>query len=128
MSTVNEELGNRNAELATVNNDLNNLLTSINIPIIIVDSELSVRRVTAPGEKIFNLIPSDVGRPLSNIKPNLDIPDLVPLIREVVETLSSRQREVRDSEDRWHQLRIRPYRTLIIRLTERLSLWSKSTR
>jgi two-component system CheB/CheR fusion protein len=112
LTTVNEELGNRNSELATVNNDLNNLLTSINIPIIIVDSELRVRRVTAPGEKIFNLIPSDVGRPLSNIKPNLDVPDLVPLIREVIETLSSREREVRDSEDRWHQLRIRPYRTL----------------
>jgi two-component system, chemotaxis family, CheB/CheR fusion protein len=112
LTTVNEELGNRNSELATVNNDLNNLLTSINIPIIIVDGELCVRRVTAPGEKIFNLIPSDVGRPLSNIKPNLDIPDLVPLIHEVIETLSIREREVRDSEDRWHQLRIRPYRTL----------------
>ena len=112
LTTVNEELGNRNSELAIVNNDLNNLLTSINIPIIIVDSELCVRRVTAPGEKIFNLIPSDVGRPLSNIKPNLDIPDLVPLIHKVIETLSVREREVRDSEDRWHQLRIRPYRTL----------------
>jgi two-component system CheB/CheR fusion protein len=112
LTTVNEELGNRNSELAIVNNDLNNLLTSINIPIIIVDSKLCVRRVTAPGEKIFNLIPSDVGRPLSNIKPNLDIPDLVPLIHEVIETLSVREREVRDSEDRWHQLRIRPYRTL----------------
>ena len=112
LTTVNEELGNRNSELATVNNDLNNLLTSINIPIIIVDSELCVRRVTAPGEKIFNLIPSDVGRPLSNIKPNLDIPDLVPLIHEVIESLSVREREVRDSEDHWHQLRIRPYRTL----------------
>jgi two-component system, chemotaxis family, CheB/CheR fusion protein len=112
LTTVNEELGNRNLELATVNNDLNNLLTSINIPIIIVDDALCVRRVTAPGEKIFNLIPSDVGRPLSNIKPNLDIPDLVPLIREVIQTLSSREREVRDSDNRWHQLRIRPYRTM----------------
>ena len=71
-----------------------------------------MRRVTAPGEKIFNLIPSDVGRPLSNIKPNLDIPDLIPLIREVIETLRIREREVRDSENHWHQLRIRPYRTL----------------
>ena len=71
-----------------------------------------MRRVTAPGEKIFNLIPSDVGRPLSNIKPNLDIPDLVPLIHEVIESLSVREREVRDSEDHWHELRIRPYRTL----------------
>jgi two-component system CheB/CheR fusion protein len=112
LTTVNEELANRNGELGTLNSDLNNLLTSINIPIIIVDSDLSIRRVTAPGEKIFNLIPSDVGRPLSNIKSNLDIPDLVPLIREVIETLSIREREVRDSENRWHQLRIRPYRTI----------------
>ena len=112
LTTVNEELANRNSELATVNNDLNNLLTSINIPIIIVDNGLRVRRVTAPGEKIFNLIATDVGRPLSNIKPNLDIPDLAPLIREVIETLSAREREVRDSDNRWHQLRIRPYRTL----------------
>jgi two-component system, chemotaxis family, CheB/CheR fusion protein len=112
LTTVNEELGNRNSELATVNNDLHNLLSSINIPIIIVDNELCVRRVTAPGEKIFNLIPNDVGRPLSNIKPNLDIPDLVPLIREVILTLSIREREVRDSENRWHQLRVRPYRTM----------------
>ena len=110
--TVNEELANRNSELATVNNDLNNLLTSINIPIIIVDNALRVRRVTAPGERIFNLIATDVGRPLSNIKPNLDIPDLAALIREVIETLSPREREVRDSDNRWHQLRIRPYRTL----------------
>jgi two-component system, chemotaxis family, CheB/CheR fusion protein len=112
LTTVNEELANRNSELATVNNDLNNLLTSINIPIIIVDNGLRVRRVTAPGEKIFNLIATDVGRPLSNIKPNLDIPDLAALIREVIETLSAREREVRDSDNRWHQLRIRPYRTL----------------
>ncbi len=111
LTTVNEELANRNSELATVNNDLNNLLTSINIPIIIVDNALRVRRVTAPGEKIFNLIATDVGRPLSNIKPNLDIPDLAALIREVIETLSPREREVRDSDNRWHQLRIRPYRT-----------------
>lgn len=111
LTTVNEELANRNAELAMVNNDLNNLLSSINIPIIIVDNDLCVRRVTAPGEKAFNLIPSDVGRPLSNIKPNLNMPDLGPLIREVIETLSTREREVCDSNDRWHQLRIRPYRT-----------------
>ena len=65
----------------------------------------------APGEKIFNLIPSDVSRPLSNIKPNLDVPDLIPLIREAIDTLSIREREVRDTNGKWHQLRIRPYRT-----------------
>jgi len=112
LTTVNEELGNRNVELAMVNNDLNNLLSSINIPTIIVDNDLCVRRVTSPGEKVFNLIPGDVGRPLSNIKPNLDMPDLGPLIREVIDTLSTREQEVCDSNGRWHQLRIRPYRTV----------------
>ena len=111
LTTVNEEMANRNAELAMLNNDLNNLLSSINIPIIIVDNDLCIRRVTSPGEKVFNLIPSDVGRPLSNIKPNLDVPDLGPLIREVIDTLTIREREISDSNGRWHQLRIRPYRT-----------------
>jgi two-component system CheB/CheR fusion protein len=111
LTTVNEEMANRNAELATLNNDLNNLLSSINIPIIIVDNDLCIRRVTSPGERVFNLIPSDVGRPLSNIKPNIEVPDLAPLIREVIDTLSIREREVSDSNGRWHQLRIRPYRT-----------------
>ena len=111
LTTVNEELAVRNAELAVVNSDLHNLLSSINIPIIIVDNDLCVRRVTAPGEKTFNLIPSDVGRPLVNIKPNLETPDLGPLIRDVIDTLSTREREVRDNQGRWHQLRIRPYRT-----------------
>ena len=39
-------------------------------------------------------------------------PDLGSLIREVIDTLNIREREVRDSSGRWHQLRIRPYRTI----------------
>src|SRR5205085_2627994 len=106
------ELATRNNELATLNSDLNNIFSSISIPIIIVDNALRIRRVTTPGEKIFNLISSDVGRPLSNMKPNLDVPNLEGLIREVIDTLSVREREVRDSGGRWYNLRVRPYRTI----------------
>ncbi|MCA1659627.1 MAG: PAS domain-containing protein, partial [Verrucomicrobiaceae bacterium] len=96
--TVNEELANRNGELAVLNNDLVNILSSISIPIVIVDNNLLVRRITTPGERIFNLIPTDVGRPLSNIKPNIDIPNLDSMIREVIKTLSTRECEVTDAD------------------------------
>ena len=58
LTKLNEELSNRN--LMQVNNDLTNLLTSINIPILMVDEALTVRRATPLAEKLFNLIPTDI--------------------------------------------------------------------
>jgi hypothetical protein len=68
---VNEELRHRNAELARVNNDLANLLSGGNIPIVMVSRKLRIRRFTPLAEKAFNLILSDIGRPISDMKPNL---------------------------------------------------------
>ena len=73
LATVNEELRHRNAELARVNNDLVNLLSGVNIPIVMVSRDLRIRRFTPLAEKVFNLIPSDIGRPISDIKPNLEV-------------------------------------------------------
>ena len=80
LATVNDELRHRNAELGRVNNDLINLLSGVNFPIVMVSRDLRIRRFTPLAERIFNLIPSDVGRPISDIKPNLDVPDLGALI------------------------------------------------
>ena len=80
LNTVNEELRHRNAELGRVNDDLLNLLHGVGIPIVMVSRDLRIRRFTPLAEKAFNLIPSDVGRPLSDIKPNLDADDLPRLI------------------------------------------------
>ena len=66
--TVNEEMQSRNAELQQMNNDLINLLSSMNIPIVMLGNDLRVRRFTPQAEKILNLLPSDVGRPIGNIK------------------------------------------------------------
>ena len=111
LTTLNDELSNRNIELAAVNNDLNNLLSSINLPIVMVDNALMVRRVTPLAQKLLNLIPADVGRRVTDVKPNIDLPDMERMIEEVIDTLSSREREVRDTAGKWHLLRIRPYRT-----------------
>ncbi|WP_298915719.1 chemotaxis protein CheB [uncultured Nostoc sp.] len=112
LNTTNEELRFRNLELHQVNNDLTNLLASINIPILILTSDLRIRRFTPMGQRLFNLIPADAGRPLSDIRTNLDIPDLEPLILDVLDTLSIKELEVQTLGGHWYNLRIRPYRTI----------------
>ncbi|MEH2148893.1 chemotaxis protein CheB [Nostoc sp.] len=111
LNTTNEELRSRNQELHQVNNDLTNLLASINIPILILTSDLRVRRFTPMAQRLFNLIPTDAGRPLSDIRANLNIPDLESLILEVLDTLSIKELEVQTFGGHWYNLRIRPYRT-----------------
>ncbi|MEH1800818.1 MAG: chemotaxis protein CheB [Nostoc sp.] len=111
LNITNEELRSRNLELHQVNNDLTNLLASINIPILILTSDLRVRRFTPMAQQLFNLIPTDAGRPLSDVRANLNIPDLVPLILEVQDTLSIKELEVQTFGGYWYNLRIRPYRT-----------------
>ncbi len=111
LNTTNEELRSRNLELHQLNNDLTNLLGSINIPILILTSDLRVRRFTPMAQRLFNLIPADAGRPLSDIRANLDVPDLETLILEVLDTLSIKELEVQTLGGHWYNLRIRPYRT-----------------
>ncbi|MCC5619162.1 PAS domain-containing protein [Nostoc sp. CHAB 5836] len=111
LNTTNEELRSRNLELHQLNNDLTNLLASINIPILILTSDLRVRRFTPMAQRLFNLIPADAGRPLSDIRANLDVPELETLILEVLDTLSTKDLEVQTLGGHWYNLRIRPYRT-----------------
>ncbi len=110
--TVNEQMQNRNAELAQVNDDLANLLSGINIPIVMLANDRSIRRFTPLAEKLLNLLPGDVGRPIDNIRANVEVPKLTAMITEVIDTVSPRQVEVRDREGHWYSLVLRPYRTL----------------
>jgi signal transduction histidine kinase len=111
LNTVNEELQTRNSQLAQAGNDLQNLLGNLNIPIIMVGNDLRIRRFTPVSQRLLNLIPTDVGRPISDINLNLDIQKLDREVAEVIDTLSPKVREVKDLSGRLYSLRIRPYRT-----------------
>ncbi|MBP2663467.1 MAG: cheB 6 [Firmicutes bacterium] len=111
LMTLNEELEIRNIELNHVNNDMINLLRSINLPVLILTSDLCIRRFNSAGEKVFNLISADVGRPISNIKPNIAVPDLEQASLQVIDTLNSIEQEVQDRWGHWYSMQIRPYRT-----------------
>ena len=112
LTTVNEQLQYRNLELNQTTNDLTNLLTSTSIPVVMVGPDLRVRRFTAAAKKAMNLLNSDIGRPIGDLKQPADVPDLEALIGEVIDQVQIRQREVRDRAGRWLLLRIHPYRTI----------------
>ena len=111
LTTLNAEMLSRNTQLGQSNNDLLNLLSSMNMPIVMLDGALRIRRFTPASEKVLNLIGTDVGRPISDIKPRINVPDLEEILRSVIETLAPYEREVQDQEGRWYSMRVRPYRT-----------------
>jgi two-component system, chemotaxis family, CheB/CheR fusion protein len=111
LTTLNDELSNRNLEMMQLTNDLDNLLTSVQIPIVMVDRTLMVRRATPAARNAFNILPTDIGRRIAELKPNVDIPDLENILRDVTETFNMRERKVKDLEGREYSLRVRPYRT-----------------
>ncbi len=112
LSTLNEELQTRNAELNSVNGDLVNILASVEVPIVIVDASRCVRRFTPKARPIMNLLPSDVGRPIDDIKPTLALDALDGKIAEVIDTVTVHEEEVQDRTGRWFRLQIRPYTTV----------------
>ena len=118
LQSVNEELLTVNAELQAkieqlfgMQNDMKNLLNATSIATIFLTRELFVRWFTPESIKIFKLLPSDIGRPLGDIKSTLIGDDLMDDVERVLESLIPIEREVQTSHHAWYQVRILPYRT-----------------
>ena len=62
-------------------------------------------------EGIIHLIPSDVGRPVTDIVSTLDFPEMAESARRVMRTLTGVEKEVQAEDGRWFAARILPYRT-----------------
>ena len=77
-----------------------------------VGRDLRVRRFTPMAEKLFNLIQGDIGRPIGDLKTNLEIDDLPGVITRVIDSLTPHESNVRSKEGVLYSLRIRPYVTL----------------
>jgi len=108
LTTVNEEMANRNLELNRLNSDLVNLQTSTKLPIVLLGRDLTIRRFSAEAEKQFNLLATDMGRPITAVRHNLDLPELEAVLAEVISGVREWEREVRDKQGRWYLVRARP--------------------
>jgi len=111
LTTLNDELQIRNGELLQLNNDLVNVLANITFTVVMVDRELRVRRFNPIAEKTLNLIPTDIGRHIGNLKPNILIDDLTSHLTNVIDSLAIYQAEVQDINGIWYSISIRPYKT-----------------
>lgn len=112
LATIIEEHESRNRELNVANSDLANLLASIDLAIVILRGDMHIRRFTPAAKLLLNLIDADIGRPISNIRSNIEIPDLEQRVLQVIETIIPQEVELQDRNGRWYILRLRPYRTL----------------
>jgi hypothetical protein len=99
-------------DLSRLNNDMKNLLENTEIATVFLDPALRVRLFTTGSNRIFKLIPGDVGRPITDIASELAYPDLADQAREVLRTLAVHTQPAAARDGRWFQVRIMPYRTL----------------
>lgn len=113
LSTVNYELKARVEELTTANSDLQNFLGATDIATLFLDRMLNVKRFTSATLALFNLIPTDVGRPLSDVTNRLDYPTLEADAKEVLARLIPVEHEITTTDKQRYLLaRLLPYRSL----------------
>jgi two-component system CheB/CheR fusion protein len=109
--TVNHELKMKVEETGKANDDLNNLIASTDIATIFVDRGMRIKRFTPRAADIFNIIPSDIGRPLLDITHRLDYDQLTDDVSATFDTLRVVERELRSKDGRHYIARLLPYRT-----------------
>jgi two-component system CheB/CheR fusion protein len=111
LSTVNDELRLRNEELDRANNDLLNLFSSVQMAVVMVWPDMRIRRFTPLAERLFNIRKTDVGRPIADMRHQIEIDDLSALLNEAIEQGNDIEKEVRGLDAHSYLLRVRPYRT-----------------
>ena len=119
LQSINEELQTVNSELklkleavSRAHSDLQNLLAATDFGTLFLDSSLRIKRFTQQVTALFSITPSDEGRPISDFAHRLDYDTLVADARSVLANLTPIRHEIRSRDDRWYDVRLRPYRTV----------------
>ena len=112
LNTVNEEIQHRNQQLAQLSNDLINILNSATIPIVMLGEDLHIRRFTPEAERVFGFGNHDVGKALTHLSLNIEVPQLERWMLDVMRDINMRTEHVRARNGKDYKLRITPYRTL----------------
>jgi two-component system, chemotaxis family, CheB/CheR fusion protein len=114
--TVNVELKMKVEETTKANDDLQNFLTATQIATIFVDRHVCIKRYSKPAASLFNIIATDIDRPLPDITHRLDYPELLDDIHRVFNSLQPNEREVRGNGQDWYIARFLPYRSATDRI------------
>jgi two-component system, chemotaxis family, CheB/CheR fusion protein len=111
LRTVNQELKVTIEEATLHSTNLQNLINSAEIGTIFLNRALAIQLFTPAACRLFNLIPADRGRPLSDITHRMGKVDVLADAALVLETLQTIEREVHTTDGEVYLLRILPYRS-----------------
>ena len=111
LTTVNAQLQDKVDELESANDDMANLITSVDVAILFLGTDGTIKRFTPSATRLFNLIDSDLGRPLSDITLRCEDPQLGTDIKRVLHAFTPVEREVCGENEQWYLRRVSSYRT-----------------
>jgi two-component system, chemotaxis family, CheB/CheR fusion protein len=112
LKSVNLELQDKLDDLLLATNDTKNQMDSMKIATLFLDNNLCVKHFTNQMSEVSRLIPSDVGRPITDIVSDLNYPELTEDVSEVLQTLIAIEKQVISFNGFWFNIRILPYKTL----------------
>ena len=117
LQSLNEELTALNSQLQetlerqrTDSNDLQNVLYSTDVATIFLDPNLNIRLFTPATKLLFNIIPTDIGRPLADLNSLASVANMISDAQTVLRTHQPVEREIQAKSGAWYIKRILPYR------------------
>lgn len=110
MESSNEELRNRNLERDITTNDLNDFLDTVDLPMVMLDRDLRIRKSTHAAERVLGLTKADIGSPLNSARFDISRTVFERLLDDVIDTRASCTREVQDVLGHWFSMRMTPCR------------------
>jgi len=112
LNTVNSEVQEMNRTLSLLNDDMENLLNSIDVGTVFLDRELTIRKFTSPLRELFALNESDVGRSIRDFSSKLIVDDRIKIektAKKVYETDKTVELEVENQKGQVYLMRTSPY-------------------
>lgn len=108
--TINEEYQSKIQQLTELNNDIDNLLRSIDIGVVFLDADLNIRKFTPAASRAVNIKETDIGRPLTDLTNSLDCPNLIDILQQVNQTKNPYEQEIKIApSDSYVLMRVHPY-------------------
>ena len=110
LNTLNDELQIRNQELVQVLDDLNNFISAIQIPVVFINLDLNIRRITSSKDQVLDLLPKDIGSSILNLKIARTIPHFEKRIHKVIKNDIIDKVEVTDQSGHCYSMMIIPFK------------------
>lgn len=108
--TVNSEYQHKILELTELNNDIDNLLRSIEVGTIFLDENLEIRKFTPKVNKIIRMLEQDIGRPFQQLSHHIGNINLMEIVNRVQQSANPESVEYRSVDDNWYLIKVLPYK------------------